>query len=609
VDAQILIGIPYDMPIIGYGGRTANFLRLYSARSSREFDMQIFNQGDYLKAVELKIATEIISKVLYPSDSVKAGRELRLVQEYFLVACAIRDIVRRYLASHTTFDRFPDHVAIHLNDTHPALAVAELMRVLLDEYEVPWNAAWEITQATLGYTNHTLLPEAMEKWPVALFEYVLPRHLQIIYDINHRFLQQVAAAWPGDLERLRRMSLIEEGEQKQVRMAHLAIVGSHSVNGVAALHTELIKTVLVPDFYQLWPQRFNNKTNGVTQRRWLLQANPKLARLLHETIGDSWITDLEKLGALEPFADDAGFQRDFMQIKRANKERLARVIESTAQVPVDPASLFDIHIKRIHEYKRQLLNVMHIIHEYLCLVEDGVEPTVPRTYIFAGKAAPGYWAAKQIIKLINNVGHVINHDPNVRGWLKVVFIPDYRVSLAERIIPAADVSEQISMAGKEASGTGNMKFAMNGALTIGTLDGATIEIMQEVGRENIFIFGLTAEEIRHMREEFTYHPRDHYQRLPQLKRVVDALDSDLFCPFEPGLFRWIYQALLDYGDEYCHLADMPSYLEVQEQVGREFTDLARWSRKAILNVARIGRFSSDRTVREYARDVWHLKSL
>jgi glycogen phosphorylase len=608
VDAQILIGIPYDMPIVGYGGRTTNVLRLYSARSSHEFDMQIFNQGDYLKAVELKIGTEIISKVLYPSDSVRAGRELRLVQEYFLVGCALQDIVRRYLADHTNFDQFPAKVAIQLNDTHPALAVAELMRLLLDEHHVPWQTAWEITQETMGYTNHTLLPEAMEKWPVSLFEYVLPRHMQIIYEINHQLVQHITAVWPGDLARLQRMSLIEEGEQKQVRMAHLAMVGSHSVNGVAALHTELVKTSLVPDFYQLWPERFNNKTNGVTQRRWLLQANPLLADIIHRTIGDDWIMDFEKISGLESYAGDAGFQREFMQIKRANKEQLAAVIKDTTQVSVAPDSLFDIQVKRIHEYKRQLLNVMHIVHEYLALVEDGQEPTVPRTYIFAGKAAPGYWAAKQTIKLINNVGHVVNHDPKVMGLMKVVFIPDYRVSIAEKIIPAADVSEQISTAGKEASGTGNMKFAMNGALTVGTLDGANIEIMQEVGRENIFIFGLTPEEVRQMRDDFSYHPRDYYYRCPAIKRVMDALNSNLFCPFEPGLFTWIYQAIMDYGDEFFHLADMPSYLEVQEQVGREFSDTPTWATKAILNVARIGKFSSDRTVREYARDIWHIKS-
>jgi glycogen phosphorylase len=609
VDAQILIGIPYDMPIVGYGGRTTNVLRLYSARSSHEFDMQIFNQGDYLKAVELKIGTEIISKVLYPSDSVRAGRELRLVQEYFLVGCALQDIVRRYLLDHTSFDQFPAKVAIQLNDTHPALAVVELMRLLLDEHHVPWQTAWEITQATMGYTNHTLLPEAMEKWPVSLLEYVLPRHMQIIYELNYRFLQQVTTVWPGDLARLQRMSLIEEGEQKQVRMAHLAMVGSHSVNGVAALHTELVKTSLVPDFYQLWPERFNNKTNGVTQRRWLLQANPRLADLLHRTIGDDWIMDLEKLSGLESYAGDAGFQREFMQIKRANKEQLAAVIKDTTQVSVAPDSLFDIQVKRIHEYKRQLLNVMHIVHEYLALVEDGREPTVPRTYIFAGKAAPGYWAAKQTIKLINNVGHVVNHDPKVMGLMKVVFIPDYRVSIAEKIIPAADVSEQISTAGKEASGTGNMKFAMNGALTVGTLDGANIEIMQEVGTDNIFVFGLTPDEVRRMRDEFSYHPRDYYHRCPAIKRVMDALNSNLFCPFEPGLFTWIYQTIMDYGDEFFHLADMPSYLEVQEQVGREFRDTATWGTKAILNVARIGKFSSDRTVREYAYNIWHIQSI
>jgi glycogen phosphorylase len=608
VDAQVLIGIPYDMPIVGYGGRTVNVLRLYSARSSHEFDMQIFNQGDYLKAVELKIGTEIISKVLYPSDSVRAGRELRLVQEYFLVGCALQDIVRRYLVDHASFDQFPAKVAVQLNDTHPALAVAELMRLLLDEHHVPWHTAWEITQATMGYTNHTLLPEAMEKWPVSLLEYVLPRHMQIIYDINHQFLQQVSAVWPGDLPRLQRMSLIEEGEQKQVRMAHLAIVGSHSVNGVAALHTELVKTTLVPDFYQLWPERFNNKTNGVTQRRWLLQANPLLADLLHRTIGDDWIMDLEKLSGLESYASDAGIQREFMHIKRANKERLAALIKDTTQVRVAPDSLFDIQVKRIHEYKRQLLNVMRIIHEYLALVEDGQEPTVPRTYIFAGKAAPGYWAAKQTIKLINNVGHVVNHDPKVKGLMKVVFIPDYRVSVAEKIVPAADVSEQISTAGKEASGTSNMKFAMNGALTVGTLDGANIEIMQEVGRENIFIFGLTPEEVRRMHEDLSYHPRDYYHRHPAIRRVMDALKSNLFCPFEPDLFTWIYQAIMEHGDEFFHLADLPSYLEVQEQVGREFNHTPCWATKAILNVARIGKFSSDRTVREYARDIWHIKS-
>ena len=418
-----------------------------------------------MRAVEQKIASEIISKVLYPSDAVEAGRELRLVQEYFLVACAMRDIFRRYLKSHTTFEAFPAQVTIQLNDTHPALAITECMRILLDEHALPWDAAWELTQAVMAYTNHTLLPEALEKWPVALLEYVLPRHLQIIYDINDRFLKRVITTWPGDLDRMRRMSLIEEGPQKQVRMAHLAVVGSHAVNGVAALHTELLKTALMPDFYQLWPERFTNKTNGVTQRRWLLKANPLLADVLCRTIGAGWITNLDELRALEPYAQDRGLQQTFLDIKRANKERLATLIHETTQIVVDPHALCDIHVKRIHEYKRQLLNVMRIIHEYVYLIEDGVEPTVPRTYVFAGKAAPGYWVAKQIIKLINNVSQVINNDPRVRGQIKVVFMPDYRVLLAEKIIPAADLSEHISLAGTEASGTSNMKFAMNGALT------------------------------------------------------------------------------------------------------------------------------------------------
>jgi starch phosphorylase len=571
--------------------------------------MQIFNAGDYIKAVEQKIASETVTKVLYPADTVEAGQELRLVQEYFLVACAVRDIIKRYLLTHTTFEAFPSQVAIQLNDTHPAVTVAELMRVLVDENDLPWEKAWEITQATLGYTNHTLLPEALEHWPVSLFESVLPRHLQIIQEINHRFLDHVAVVWPGNDERLRSTAIITEGERKQVRMGHLAIVGSHSVNGVSALHTELIKTSLIPDFFLLWPEKFSNKTNGITQRRWLLQANPLLARLLTDTIGEAWIVDLDALRKLESVAPDADFQREFLRIKRTNKQRLAIIIKDLTRITVDPDSLFDVQVKRIHEYKRQLLNVLHIIHEYLCLIEDHQDPLVARTYIFAGKAAPGYWAAKQLIKLINNVGRVINADPRVQGRIKVVFIPDYRVSLAEKIIPAADLSEQISTAGKEASGTGNMKFALNGALTIGTLDGANIEIMEEVGRENIFIFGLHAQDIQTMRAQQSYQPRDYYTRYPALKRVLDALSADLFCREDPSVFRWIYHALVDQGDEYFHLADLPSYIDAQEQAGAEFKDPARWARKAVLNVARIGKFSSDRTIREYAKDIWSLESV
>jgi glycogen phosphorylase len=609
LDWKVLIGVPHDMPIVGYGGRTVNFLRLYSARSSHEFDMQIFNDGDYLKAVEQKMSSENVSKVLYPSDSVEAGQELRLVQEYFLVACSTRDIVQRYLKNHETFVEFPTKVAVQLNDTHPALVVAELMRILVDENDLPWDTAWQITQATLGYTNHTLLPEAMERWPTALFEHVLPRHLQIIYEINRRFLEQLAGVWPGDSARTRRMSIVEEGEQKQIRMAHLAIVGSHAVNGVAALHSELVKTNLVPDFYQLWPDKFSNKTNGVTPRRWLLKANPLLARLINQAIGDGWITDLGKLRALETYAEDEGFELEFLDIKRSNKEKLARVIKAMTRVIVDPDSLFDVQVKRIHEYKRQLLNVMHIIHEYLCLIEDNQDPTVPRTYIFAGKAAPGYWAAKQIIKLIHSVGQVINNDPRVKGQIKVVFIPDYRVTLAEKIIPAADLSEQISTAGMEASGTGNMKFAMNGALTIGTLDGANIEIMEEAGEENIFIFGLKADEIRAMHDQGSYNPRGYYDRSLSFRRIMDSFSSSLFCPQEPGLFSWIYRTILDDGDEYFHLADLPYYIEAQEKAAGEFREPAVWARKAILNVARIGKFSSDRTVREYASEIWNIESI
>jgi starch phosphorylase len=597
------------MPIVGYGGQTVNFLRLYSARSSQDFDMQIFNDGDYFKAVEQKIASETISKVLYPADSVETGRELRLIQEYFLVSCAVRDIVRRYLRAHKTFDMFPAKVAIQLNDTHPALTVAELMRLLIDEQALPWEVAWDITQATLGYTNHTLMPEALEKWSVELLERVLPRHLQIIYEINRCFLEQVSQTWPGDEARIQRLSLIEEGPLRQVRMAHLAIVGSHSVNGVSALHTELVKTALVPDFYALWPHRFNNKTNGVTPRRWLLKANPALSDLLTQTLGDGWITDLGQLRGLERYAADPEFQGQFLRLKRDNKARLARVIWETTHLIVDPDSLFDVHVKRIHEYKRQLLNVLHIIHEYLSVIEDGRMPPAPKTYIFAGKAAPGYWAAKQIIKLINNVGQVVNHDPRLKGQIRVVFIPNYRVSLAEHIIPAADVSEQISTAGTEASGTSNMKFAMNGALTIGTLDGANIEIQEAVGKENIFIFGLTAEAIDDLRRSGAYHPEELYDHAPDLRRVLDSLHSDLFCPQEPGLWQWIYQTLMHGGDPYFHLADFQAYLATHNCLQEEFCTPGSWAHKAILNVARVGMFSSDRTIKEYAEQIWHIEPI
>jgi starch phosphorylase len=605
VDQRILVGMPYDLPIAGFGGRTVNFVRLYSASASDEFDMQIFNAGDYVKAVEQKMLSETISKVLYPSDAVAAGRELRLLQEYFFVACAVHDIVQGFIARGEDLYDFPSKVAIQLNDTHPALTIAELMRVFIDDYDLSWATAWDITRATVAYTNHTLMPEALERWPVGLLERVVPRHLQIIYEINRRFLADAATVWRDDPERLKRVSIIQEGYESQVRMAHLAIVGSHSVNGVSKLHSELVQTRLVPEFYQLWPERFSNKTNGVTQRRWLLMANPGLASLLDATIGPGWATDLAQVSGLEKFAEDSEFQRRFTAIKRANKERLARIVNRIVGVDFDPAAMFDIQAKRIHEYKRQLLMALGIVHQYLKLVDDGVEPPVPHMYILGGKAAPGYWAAKMLIKLINNLGEVINNDPRTRELIKVSFLPDYRVSLAEKIIPAADVSEQISTAGREASGTGNMKFAMNGALTLGTLDGANIEIRDAVGAENMFIFGLTAPEIEELTQKGAYRPRDYYETDLRLKRVLDELASDRFCPGEPGLFRWIRDVLLN-RDDYFLMADFGSYIGAQADISNEYQHPEVWVRKAILNVARIGMFSSDRAVTEYAREIWRL---
>jgi starch phosphorylase len=606
-DWRMVVGVPHDMPIAGFGGHTVNFLRLFSARSSQEFDIEIFNRGDYIRAVEQKISSENISRVLYPSDSVLSGRELRLVQEYFLVACSLNDVIRRYRSRHASFDLFAEKVAVQMNDTHPALSVAELMRLLYDEYGVGWEKAWEITRKTLGYTNHTLMPEALERWPVPLLSHVLPRHMQIINEINFNFLRNLQAEYIANDDQIRRMSIIEEGQEKQVRMAQLAIIGSHAVNGVSRLHTELLKSNLVPDFAQLWPERFSNKTNGVAPRRWLLKANPALSEMLTRTLGEGWITDLEVLRGLESHADDREFQIEFLGIKQQNKERLARVVQRTTGIAVDPTSLFDVQVKRIHEYKRQLLNVMRIIYDYLRIVEDGQELPVARTSLFAGKAAPGYWAAKQIIKLISNVAVVINNDPRVRGRLKVAFIPDYRVSLAEVIIPAADLSEQISTAGTEASGTGNMKLAMNGALTIGTLDGANVEIREEVGEDNIYIFGLRPEEVLQHQRENTYHPRELYQNDMRLRRVMDAINSNLFCFDEPGLFRWIFESVVEQGDRYFHLADLGPYIECGEAAEKDYQHSPEWARKAILNVARIGRFSSDRTIREYASDIWHIE--
>ncbi len=604
-DWKLIVGRSHDIPIAGYGGRTANCLRLFSAWASENFDMQIFNDGDYFRAVRDKIESESISKILYPSDSKEAGKELRLVQEYFLVACSVHDIIRIYLNSHDNFDLFHKKVAIQLNDTHPSLTVAELMRALIDEHGLEWDKAWDITTKTLGYTNHTLMPEALEKWPLSIVEKVVPRHLQIIYEINSRFLKTLELKYPNDKDKIARMSIVEEGDVKQVRMANLAIIGSHSINGVAQIHSELVKTKLVPDFYELWPEKFNNKTNGVTPRRWIVSANPRLAELICDAIGDKWIADLEEIKAIEPFCRDKEFLIKFSMIKRENKIRLAKVIKKASYVDVDPESIFDIHAKRIHEYKRQLLNVMNIIHTYFLIKEDGIEPSCPRTFIFAGKAAPGYFAAKLIIRLIHGIAEIINNDPVVNKWLKVAFIPDYRVSLAEKIIPAANVSEQISTAGMEASGTGNMKFAMNGALTIGTLDGANIEIADRVGRENIYIFGLEVKDIEVMRNN--YNPHDYIDKNSNLKRVMDALNSDLFCKKEPGIFHPLYENLVNKGDYYFHMADFNSYVETQAKIGEDYMKKDEWNAKAILNTARTGWFSSDRTIMEYARDIWKIE--
>jgi starch phosphorylase len=606
-DWKLIIGVPHDIPIIGCGGRTVNVLRLYSARSSNEFDIRIFNEGDYLHAVQQKIESESVSKMLYPQAESASGKELRMLQEYFLVACSLRDMLSRHLANELSLERLPEYVAIQINDTHPALAVTELMRLLVDERSLPWNQAWEITRAVCAYTNHTLLPEALEKWPMDLMGRVLPRHLEIICEIDRRLLQAVAELWSGDSDRLHRISIIEEGSPPHVRMAHLAAVGSHAINGVSALHTELLKKNLLNDFYQLWPERFNNKTNGVTHRRWLLYANPALSDLLTRTIGDAWIPDPAQLKETANYADDSGFQAEFRAAKQANKERLANLIRRTMGVRIDVNSLFDVQAKRFHEYKRQLLNALHIVHQYLHLVEDGVNPLSPHTYIFSGKAAAGYYMAKLIIQFIHSIAEVINRDPLARDWIKIVFLPDYRVSLAEIIIPAADLSEQISTSGWEASGTGVMKFAMNGALTLGTYDGANIEILQEVGENNIYMFGLTHSQAAQLAKDWEYHPRDYYRRSSSVQRVMDAISGGRFDIDAHGLFQPLVASLLHGRDPYFHLVDLDPCIETHLRAAGDFTKSSDWTRKAILNVAGMGKFSSDRTIREYADNIWHIQ--
>jgi starch phosphorylase len=601
-----LLGIPYDIPIPGFGTNTVNFLRLWESRASEDFDLEAFNRGGYDEAVAQKNKSETVSKVLYPNDHTENGKELRLVQQYFFVACSLKDIIRRFRKTNEGWDDFPEKVAIQLNDTHPAVAIVELQRLFHDEYHLTWEVAWSLVTRTFAYTNHTLLPEALEKWSVSLFNRVIPRHLQIIFEINKRFLEEVELKWPGDAEKKKTLSLIEEGPVQMVRMAHLSVVGGHSVNGVAALHTKLLKSDLFPDFDALYPGKFNNKTNGITPRRWLLACNPRLSKLITSKIGSGWEKDLDQLRKLEPLADDAQFQGDFMAVKHANKIDLARIIKQECGVLVNPAALFDVQIKRLHEYKRQHLNLLHILVLYRQLLQNPDLDMVPRVFIFAAKAAPGYELAKSIIKAINAVGSKINSDPRIKDKLKVVFLPNYRVSLAQRIVPAADLSEQISTAGKEASGTGNMKLALNGALTVGTLDGANVEILEEVGPDNIFIFGLTVEEVKALVKK-GYQPYDYYQKDEELRAVVDWVGSNYFTPDDPPGVLSPLQANLMHQDPFLVLADFAAYVEAQKKVDTAFRDRARWAKMAILNTARMGKFSSDRTIAEYAKDIWNLK--
>jgi len=598
-----LIGIPYDRPVVGYGGKTINTLRLWSAATPDYFDFQQFSGGDFVGALAETLTAETLTRVLYPDDSTMEGKGLRFLQQYFLVACTLADAIRRFRAAGNEWSALPDKVAMQLNDTHPTLAVPELMRILLDDARLEWDQAWDLTQRTLAYTNHTLLPEALEKWPLPWFETVLPRQLEIIYEINRRFLDEVRVRFPGDAARVARVSLIEESQPKSIRMAHLAIVGSHSTNGVAAIHSELLKQSVVPDLATLFPGRFNNKTNGVTQRRFLLLANPPLAAAITEAIGDGWITDLDELRKLEPLADDQAFRAAIRSAKRQAKDRFAGWLASATGQLIDPETIFDTHIKRIHEYKRQLLNALHIVVLYNRLREDPRRDVAPRTFFFAGKAAPAYHLAKLVIKFINNLAAAIDGDPEVRGRLKVIFVPDYGVSIAERLIPASDVSEQISTAGYEASGTGNMKLMMNGALTIGTRDGATIEMAAAAGEEHFFLFGLTAEEVASSRGR--YDPQWHYDNDSETRAALDLIAGDYFSRNEPGIFAPILDALLRQGDHYLHLADLASYREAHARLGELYGDQEQWSRKVVLNIAASRRFSSDRTIADYARDIWH----
>ena len=604
---ESVIAVAYDYPIPGYNTTTTNNLRLWSARSSEEFNFDYFNHGDYLKAVEDKQKSENISKVLYPNDKTEQGKILRLKQQYLMVSAALQDIIHRYKRDQKTFHQLPEKVAIQLNDTHPSIAIPELMRILVDLEHLEWDEAWKICKGVFAYTNHTVLPEALETWNVSLIEHLLPRHMQIIYEINRRFIDEAKSNPNINDHDISQMNIIQEGHDKKVRMANLSIIGSHSINGVAALHTELLKTLVFPGFYKLYPEKFNNKTNGITHRRFLIKANPKLTSLIHSKIGDNFVVDLNKLRDLEHHIGDQNFKNDWHRIKKENKISLAKIIQETSGVVVDPDSLFDVQIKRFHEYKRQLLNILHIIGIYTRIQQNPALEIVPRTFIFGGKAAPGYYMAKLIIKLINSVGDIVNNDKIVDGRLKVVFLPNYRVSLAEKIFPASDLSEQISTAGTEASGTGNMKFALNGALTVGTLDGANIEIMEEVRDENIYIFGLKANEVLDWKRN-GYHPRGELDKSQELQRIFTLLHEGFFSPGNRELFHPIHDNLI-YEDVYMLLADYESYSQIQKKISADFLDRDTWVKKSILNVARIGKFTSDRTILEYARDIWNVERL
>ena len=602
------LGVPWDIPVVGYGARTVNFLRLWESRASNEFDLNAFNEGGYAQAVHEKAMSETISKVLYPNDKTENGKLLRLMQQYFFVSCSLQDIIRRYLSQHSDWSEFTQKVVIQLNDTHPAIAVPELMRLFVDEYHMDWDSAWAICTKVFAYTNHTLLPEALEKWSVTFFEKLLPRHLQIIYEINARWLKQVAKKYPNNPQKLEALSIIEESQPKMVRMAYLAVVGSFSVNGVAQLHTELLKASVLKDFADMSPEKFNNKTNGVTPRRWLKVCNPGLSKLIDSKIGDSWVTDLDKLKGLEKYADDPSFQRDFMAVKLENKRKMADIIRAECAVEVNPEAMFDVQIKRLHEYKRQHLKLLHILTLYRQLLHNPDMDIPQRVFIFGAKAAPGYDIAKNIIYAINKVGEKINSDKRIKDKLKVVFMPNYRVSSAMNIIPSADLSEQISTAGKEASGTSNMKLALNGAVTMGTLDGANVEIKEAVGGDNIFIFGMTVEEVQQLRAR-GYNPWEYYANNPNLKDALDWLVSDYFMPGAPNAFMPLRKSVLDWGDPFMVCADYQAYCDAQKKADEAFSDKPRWAKMAILNTARIGRFSSDRTIREYAEDIWNLKKI